>query len=155
MGNIIDIFPITGVDQPLGWLLLLLWDNMSKPKALKVTLVFEASCDGASKQNNNAAVGSEDGKAHTMKITLPRKWRSGPVKKLKDFFVKTLNAKFAKATGSTSVAADSYHLENSAGVSVPDEAPVSSWITHGEKLSLVVRPLPPGRRRATGLRCWS
>jgi hypothetical protein len=78
----------------------------------------------------------------TLKITLPKSWYPGPVRKVKELFVESYNKKFADGH----MVAERVHVVSHKGVALPDDAVVEAAIApHDEiKVALGAPPLAAG-----------
>ncbi|GBG32328.1 Cysteine and histidine-rich domain-containing protein 1 [Hondaea fermentalgiana] len=74
----------------------------------------------------------EDDLKMTIKLTLPKSWRSGPVQRLIGTFVEAYNKKHPESA----LDEDAVHFEKSDGFVAPFDAPVNSFLESGGELFL-------------------
>jgi hypothetical protein len=74
----------------------------------------------------------------SLKITLPKSWYAGPVRKVKELFVENYNKKFADGH----MLEDAVHVVSHKGVALPDDAVVQSSISAHDEIKIAVG-LPP------------
>jgi len=83
--------------------------------------------------------GEDDSNHHVIKLTLPRKWKEGPVSKIKDQFVESYNEKF----GASKLNPGDVHLLASSGHALNDEDIVAQVLQPGDHVRV-----KPGKPKA-------
>ena len=82
--------------------------------------------------------------SRTLRITVPTKWKSGPVEKLLQFVLSQRDEKLTSQ--------ESFHFVNSKNnTPIPNQAPITSWIVRGDLLVVTSGPGPVIKSNAKSL----